>query len=39
VDIRTGFDHLPHALIGLLEGENTGTLIVQSAEPDEGRSK
>jgi len=35
-DIRTGFDRLPHAFIGLFRGENTGTLIVKAAEPDEG---
>ena len=31
-DIRIGFERLPHAFIGLFKGENTGTLIVQSAE-------
>ena len=36
VDLRVGFDNLPRAFIGLFKGDSTGTLIVKSAEPDEG---
>ena len=32
-DIRTGLEHAPEALIGLLEGENFGKLLIRVA-PD-----
>ena len=35
-DVRIGFENLPHAFMGLFKGENMGTLIVKSGEPDEG---